>query len=112
MAKWKIFYGDGATFSSDDGDIKDAPATNVQIIVQAHDDTGRYHQSGRDYYVHWEGEWLGVDIFGLFDFLMESGVVKFGRTVRSERFLEVYRRAEEDEDFPRRSAFKKGERRE
>ena len=48
MAKWKIFYGDGATFSSDDGDIKDAPATNVQIIVQAHDDTGRYHQSGRE----------------------------------------------------------------
>jgi hypothetical protein len=102
---WKIFYGDGSTFSSTDGDLTDAPSTNVQIIVQENESTGHYNQSGSDYYIWRDDHWWGVDIFGLFDFLMESGLVKFGRTIESSKFTKVYRQAKDDPDFPPRSAY-------
>lgn len=108
---WKIFYGDDTEFSSEDGLPEQAPALNVQIIVQADERTGRYNQSGVDYYVFRDGRWIGVDIFGLFDFLMESGLVKFGRTIGSKKFNKIYQTAKADTFLPPRSAYKPGERR-
>lgn len=109
--EWKIWYGDGSTFSSQDGDVTDAPALNVQIIVQHDQDIGRVNQTGADYYIQREGRWWGVDIFGLFDYLMECGTVKFGRTVDSRRFRQIFHQAETDPDFQARSGFRRGERR-
>jgi hypothetical protein len=104
---WKIFYEDGSTFSSEDGSPTDAPALGIQVIVQNDPDSGRYNQSGSDYYVYRDGRWWGVDIFGLFDFLIHHSPVKFGRTTDNETYLSLFHRAEDDPDFLPRSGFHK-----
>lgn len=128
MGKWKIFYGDGSTFSDQDGQPLDAPIANVQVIAQEHKESGRYMQTARDYYVYWPGRerWVGVDLAGVLDFLVEmslffwggeedgaiiiqravnTGLVKLGRTINRERFYEIYQLADSDEYLPRRTGY-------
>ena len=83
----KIFYGDNSSYEGDD-----PPARDVQIILQE-DRDGPYFQSGSDYYVWLEDHWLGVDLFGLFDFLIESGLVLFGRTITNMEYLAILEKA-------------------
>ena len=102
---WKIFYGDGETFSENDGPIQDAPAWNVQVIVVRDEAVGRFLDIRHDYYVYRDENWLGVDFVGLIDYLQESGLVKFGRTINSEQFDELYQQAKNDPDFPPKSGY-------
>ncbi len=125
---WKIFYGDGNTFSDLDGNPEDAPIANVQVIAQPHIESGRYMQVQRDYYIYWPAvkRWVGVDLAGVVDFLVvlglmawgdeidsgaviqraaSTGLVKFGRTLERERFYEIYRIADKDPYLPRRTAY-------
>lgn len=108
---WKIFYGDGTAFSSEDGDPCDAPAWDVQIIVQVDPVSGRYNQTGDDYYVFRDGRWCGVDEVGFVDYLAHHcpSIVKFGRTIGNERYYEVLKAAEADPAFPSRSGWKPDE---
>jgi hypothetical protein len=113
---WRIYYGDGTTYSQADGGLADAPALDVQAIVVPDDEVGRVVLTRHDYYWFESAGrpgpgWWGGDLFGLFDFLMRSGLVKFGRSIPTAQFREVYRRAVEDPGFPRKSAIKEGERR-
>ena len=126
--RWKIFYGDGSTFSDQDGDPKDAPVANVQVIMQPHIESGRYMQVERDYYIYWTkgSRWVGVDLAGVMDFLVvqglmtwgdeidsciviqravSSGLVKLGRMLERERFYEIYRIADSDPYLPRRTGY-------
>ena len=128
IMSWKIFYGDGNTFSDRDGSPRDAPATNVQVISQSHIESGHYMQVQRDYYIYWteDNRWTGVDLAGVMDFLVElglmtwgdeidsgiiiqraisSGLVKLGRTLGRERFYEIYRIADSDPYLPKRTGF-------
>lgn len=98
---WKIHYGDGSTFSSDDGRWEDAPGYNVQAIPVADDVTGRTVEYGWDYYVIRDGQPMGCDLPGLLDYLInEVGVVKQGRSLSNKHFQEVYQKAAHDPDFP------------
>ena len=90
--KWRIYYEDGE-FSSEEGGIAEAPARGVMVIVQDDEHVGWATQTGSDYYVWRDGRWWGVDIFGLYDFLIELGLVKFGRTITSKEFNAIYQRA-------------------
>ncbi len=83
----RIFYGDGVEYEGDD-----PPARDVQVILQ-HDNAGPYFQSGSDYYVKQADRWQGVDIFGLFDYLLDSGFVLFGRTIGRDEYNEIYQRS-------------------
>lgn len=96
--KWKIFYGN-STFSSEDGDPTVAPARDVQVIVQDHPEVGVELVTASDYYV-WEGRWRGVDIFGLFDYLIEPGWkrVLCGRTITRQEYSAVYHQADTDKN--------------
>jgi hypothetical protein len=68
----------------------------VQVILQNDPERGPYFQSGADYYV-WRGDhWRGVDIFGLFDYLLDSGLVLFGRTITNAEYIKIYQRAKGD----------------
>ena len=71
---FKIFYGNGATYKAHDGGRP--PARDVQVILQE-DENGPYFQSGSDYYVLVDDRWLGVDEFGLFDFLLDSDFYRY-----------------------------------
>lgn len=97
MTRWEIFYGDGSMFSDEDGSPEDAPTRNVQCIVCADSLHGWVIVSREDFFVWWpeHGEWMGVDKFGLYDYLIEGGrrVVKFGRTLPTADFQKIHERA-------------------
>ena len=104
MILWRVYYGDGSAFSSNDGGPADVPGRDVQAIVQVDERVGRSILSQHDYYV-WRGEWIGVDLCGLFDYLGDTGWARVlcGRMINRRAFHDVYQRAKTDPDFPIRS---------
>jgi hypothetical protein len=106
---WRIYYDDGSTFDSDQGAPGDAPAWGVLVILIADPEVGHMSLHGFDFYIFRE-MWLGVDRWGLTDYLfnvrplMEGLVV--GRTVPPAHFQETLKRAEDDPDFPPKSAYR------
>lgn len=114
--KWKIYYEDGSTFSDEDGTIEEAPARGVICIVQADGSLGRRFELDEDFYVWseavgWKQGWTAMNIFGLMDFLIELGLVKFGRMTDDQNYQAIKRRAAEDPGFPRKSNQTRKERR-
>ncbi len=91
--KTRFFYGDG-TFS----DTKPTKKNNVQAIVQQTEFDGKFITSGNDWYINHKGEWIGVDLFGALDWLMEKGYLLAGRTITDKDFSDVMRKAIEYRD--------------
>jgi len=92
---WRVYYGDGSTFSSGDGDPFHAPPSNVQVVSQ----DGKL-QSGKDAY-YWKPEfgWQACDQAGLADYLMMyvgPKAILYGRTIRDEAYWGVRQRAKKD----------------
>ena len=113
---WKVYYSDGSTFSNQDGTPWIVPALGVQVIIQADIDHGWETQAHDDYYV-WDDrgdgpKWWGVDDFGMWEYLfIEPGHkrVLSGRRMSRERFSEIFKRAMNDPDFPKKTASACGE---
>lgn len=101
MLNWRIYYGDGSTFSSWDGQPGDAPALNVQAIASEDLEIGRRTASRYDFYWFDAGAWYGGDLFGLFDYLqrVSPSIVKFGRAVPRATFTAILARAIADIDL-------------
>ena len=101
---WIIYYGDKSTFTSVDGGPQEAPGTDVQIIVQRNRDPAErnYLVWEHDYY-RWDHEneiWLGVDLFGLWDYLFNSvgaKIVKAGRSIDSDVYDDIVSLAKSNE---------------
>jgi len=110
---WRIYYTSGSTY---DGAPEDAPERGVQCIVHDAAETGRTILSRFDFYC-WHPDraipWDGHDIFGLWDYLAAPGWkrVIFGESIPNEDFAAIHEQAEQDPDFPARSAHQPGERR-
>ena len=102
--RWKIWYGNGSTFSDAAGPPGAAPPLDVQVIAQADPDVGRLMVCRKDFYVFHDGEWYGVDWFGLLDHLMALGIVKAGRTRSNRDYDALYRAAVADPDLAPKSA--------
>ena len=93
MGITRIYYAHDVVWQGDG----QPPARGVQAIVQPHGDVGAEIVTGNDYYVLDDtGRWRAVDIFGLFDFLIESGLVLFGRTIDGDDYSMVVKEARED----------------
>lgn len=107
--RWKIWYGDGRTFSDADGTPAQAPAVNVQAIAQPDPKIGRFISTRSDFYLYRDGKWWPVDWFGLLDHLMDMGIVKAGRTIENESYDRIIQQALHDPNFPRKSAKSKRE---
>jgi hypothetical protein len=93
--RYKIYYGNGKIIDDND---EISFARDVQVIVQDHPDVGSEIVTGADYYVLDNERWRGVDIFGLFDFLLDSKLVLFGRTLTNDEYREIYKIAAKDKD--------------
>jgi hypothetical protein len=96
-AAWRIYYGDGSTYSDRDGSPFHAPATNVQAIAnKANNDRGFLVAHSKDAF-YWEGAgWNACDQMGLWDYLLEyrgPKAVLFGRSIRDAEFFAVIKRA-------------------
>lgn len=99
MGKWRIYYSDGTVMEGEGCPANyTLVARDVQVIVQEHPDIGWHTQSGHDYYVWSDGRFVGVDLFGLYDWLLERGDVLFGRTMTTRDHNEVMKRALKDLD--------------
>lgn len=75
--QWKITYGDGSTFSSEDGIHYEAPSRDVQFIKELDDEVGFQIHSRADFYM-WNPrmrQWQGSDQGGVVDFALEFGMV-------------------------------------
>jgi hypothetical protein len=108
--EWEIYYGDGSTFSNEDGGPQDAPTRNVQVIVQDDPDVSWVMLTTHDYYVWRKDRWFGVDKFGLWDYLASDGWKKvlFGRTLTNAEYKAIYERAKKV--WREKKGFKPGER--
>lgn len=112
--RWKIFYGDGSTYSDAAGSAYDAPARNVQAIIADDKDHGWHCVRTCDYYWYLpiDDLWQGGDQFGLFDHLIEPGAkrILFGRTLGNQEFADVMERAYHDADLPPKTGWRPTER--
>jgi len=96
---WRIYYGDGSVFTSDDGLPYAAPRQDVQVIVQGKD--GSYEiVHGKDEF-YWEpstGGWHGTDQFGAFDHLIRSKrqCLLFGRMMADSEWRTLFARIKEE----------------
>ncbi len=95
--RYKIYYSDGTVYDSTEGD---GPETRgVQAIVQDHPSAGKEIVTGADYYIRSsEGRWIGVDLFGLWDWLVDRGEVLFGRMVTTEEYRDLFKRAKLEQE--------------
>jgi hypothetical protein len=91
MSSFRVYYGDGMVYDSATGG-KPA-ARNVQVIVQEHPDVGWHTQSKKDYYIWRDGRYVGVDLFGVFDWLLDRGDILFGRTLTQKQFDAIMKKA-------------------
>lgn len=109
---WRIYY-DNSTYSSSDGAPNDAPSYGVICVVQPDNSVGRVIVERWDYYVYRQGEWYGHHLDGLLLELLEHAneieAVKAGRTIETQLYLSILSRANEDKDFPVKSAKRRGE---
>jgi hypothetical protein len=80
---WVLYYADGATCSSADGEPTATPERSIVYIWQANGD----HCWNADYFF-WhagKGQWLDVDLTGLLDWLVTDAryitTVRIGRRI-------------------------------
>ncbi len=103
LMDWRIYYADGSTFDSSQGEPNDAPPTGVACIMQR-DASGREVVKGDDYY-YWGGptdQWCGADRDAVIETLLEGGTVEGLCRGRRQSRLEFQKRvtaAHNDPDF-------------
>ena len=117
---WKLYYPDGGTFSSDDGDWEAAPSRGVQALVTPHPTSSREIQTGDFYFwPPWCTYPISGDLFGVVDFLIEIGAhterpddvffhlavgrrehgIKWGRSLDSGTYNQLYQKIVKDADL-------------
>ncbi len=105
FAEWVVFYTNGESFSSLDGEPWEAPRDYVQCIAMAHEMTGHHMLAEQDFYCwHFEDEvWVPHDQNGLFQYLRLPGdrkVVLCGYWVKRERYGAIRSAAHKDPRLP------------
>ena len=96
--RFRIYYGDGSTFS---GDPFDAHPLDVQAIVneEPSSPTGFVVRNGGSAYVWREETWWDTDEAGMWDYLLTSRgpkAVLFGRTMRNDPYWAIVARAQKE----------------
>lgn len=121
---WKLYYHDGTSYSSDDGDWLDAPPWGVMGVAYLSERFG-YGRDTNDFYVF--PPWATVapwaaDQWGVLDQLIQAGIItaddriselapqtlidagiKFGRSVDAAEWQRVQRMMIDDPELPHTS---------
>ena len=94
---WKVWYGDGSTYT---GDPFLAPPANVQVVIHRADNKQGYDVNwGKDCYYWKDDRWVACDDWGLRDYMMMHigpKAVLFGRSLRDEDFWAIKEKAMKD----------------
>lgn len=87
---WRIYYGDGTVYTSDDGSPWDAPRQNVQVVVSQDDRVGYRFSTTQDFFVFdpARGGWRETNQWGLFDHLItcREPLVLMGRYLPNDEW--------------------------
>jgi hypothetical protein len=104
--QWRIYYADGSTFDSDQGEPWDAPATRVLLILQQHHDLQEraYYQWEDDYYLWKYDRWfahgsLVLQQYWFMEKYPHPRACLAGETVNNEIWQRVTAAAKADKDF-------------
>lgn len=112
--RWKVYYGDGSTFSSADGHAFDTPARGVQIIAIADHEHGWRLERGGDYYcwVPGKDDWYAADQAGLILYFLDRGPkrVLLGERMDYYEYRAVLDRAMSDTALPTKTGWQPSER--
>lgn len=104
MLNWRIFYDDGTTFDSTQGEPHEAPAWGFVCAVGYDDADKRYVMCGWDHYCFDRGadQWWGCDMVGWLDRSLRGVMYahKAGRTVTNAQYKAIIKAAQDDADFP------------
>ncbi len=102
MVKWVIWYADGSSFSSLEGEPHEAPAWGVICVAEHSGEHGRMLWHGTDFYC-WDylnRSWVSCDSAGLLDYLANikaaQKCVRIGRHVSPDAFHRVFAVADKD----------------
>jgi len=111
---WRVYYDLDVMFDNTQGSPADAPGFGALVIAMCEETVNRAVLHGFDYYIFVGGEWLGVDRFGLVDWLCNrlpdvEGVIA-GRSVNNATFDRMVKLATNDPDFPPKSGSRVNER--
>jgi hypothetical protein len=114
--RWRVYYGDGSVVDWRTP-LEDVRGEDVIVIVQSDDAPGDQYAVGRellydaDYYCWRDGGWFRCDLYGLFDYLRQSGLKKVlaGRWVPRHAYKAALSAAFYDPDFPVKTANQAGE---
>lgn len=104
--RWlKLYYGDGCTWTRDDGPWYEAPPDDVQVIVCAGEPHARYLIHGYDHYWSLDGDEIAwADDLGplMRRALPElpAGWMKFGAHMPASEFERLLSTAADDPDLP------------
>lgn len=115
MLEWMAYYADGQELSNQDNTPANLPGWGVLVIVQADDRVGRVTLHSHDFYLYiTDTGWIGVDWFGLIDWLVnDTGrnveAVKTGRMVDNPTFDRAMVAAATVKGFPRKSGRRQSE---
>lgn len=98
---WKIFYDTGNTVSSEDTEPAYVPPFGIQVIVQDDGPDGDKVMTAGDDFYYWDERyqrWFGVEITGLWDYLIHAGFLKMGRFIPAALYTEILEKAAEELD--------------
>lgn len=115
--KWKIYYSDGSTFSSEDATpFSLERRVGVQVIIQEHLDKGWIALSGYDYFM-WDdkgagAKWWKGDEAGFFQYITQPGskCILLGEWVDDVVYNKILERAQKDRMFCNKTGYKNYER--
>jgi hypothetical protein len=93
---YRIYYADGSTYEGEDGPPTGDRARHVQAILQDDRYVGVHGLTQSSAYGWRDGEWIGLDWFDVWDFLLDSGIIVFGSTVRREEYKAIMDRVNAD----------------
>lgn len=101
--RWRIYYADGSTYSSEDGPGEEAPPYGMQVILQADEVTGTRRLRYGDFYTyHAEAdEWMAHDLPGMIFQMTDRGYIKHGAAIPVDQWRAIYAAACDDPDFPK-----------
>lgn len=91
--RWKLYYDDLTTFSSEDGIWEAAPTDGV-LFLNRWDADGTIETISHDFYFNHDGVMQGTEHLG--PLLRKLGFIKFGRWANTERLEAVRTMANKD----------------
>lgn len=106
--RWRVCYRDGTAFTHLDGEPQDAPGGGVVAVAQEDLNVGLQVHRRSDFYVCGEeyGGWIGVDIYGLVQYLIRPGlkIIKLGEMMAPAEWKILEQKILADPNLPAKSA--------